>query len=232
MPTMSSYDLKITGLVRPNDANPDQVFATFQAIMDYGTPWAQKFAQVNESPHPLANDTPSIAETWTLPVGSVLAAKSMLADGSTLNDQPILGDFMLPNPVEVVGTAVLMPRSVVAAGSTLRREPYYKLLWEVGMEQSPHWDVDPAGTPVITGTYRMLSLHALMAVMRPGALGEHWDNGSAPEDLWWFYKYKSLPWFAELMAVLVAFNRTFASRLAEPARVRDLKWYCGNGAGP
>jgi hypothetical protein len=231
MPTMASYDLKITGLVKSDDPNPETVFASFKAIMDWGTPWAQKFGQVNEAPRPITKDT-TILETWAIPIGSRLAVKSVLVDGSTLNDQPVKGDLTLHNPVDVVATTVLRPHSVVAVGSTLRREPFAKLTWDIRMEDSPKWDVDATGTPLIVGNHHMLSQHGAMAVVRGGALGEHWDNQSAPDELWWFYKYKTLPWFSMLMGALVVFNRNYAARLWEPVRVRDLKWYCGNGAGP
>lgn len=233
MPTMSLYELKVSGLVKAGDPDPGEVFTKFEEIMDYGTSWGQLFGQVNEPPLPLKTDTPPILESWLVPNGSKLAENSKIVKDSLLNGQKLTSDTTVPaGGVAVTGKTLLLPGAIVARGSTLVRDPLKQTAWEVRMEESPQWGLDTSGNPVIIGTYHALSLHGIMSVTRPGALGQHWDNQSGPDDLWWFYKYKTLPWFKALMAVLIDFNSKFAVRLAEPARVRDLKWYCGNGAGP
>jgi hypothetical protein len=235
MPTMSTYELKITGLVKADDPNPAEVFARFKALMDWGTPWADKFGLVYEQAEPLKKDTAPIHEWWGVPIGSVLAEMSVVAVGSTLNGQKVQGQphkVPVDTHLDITDHTVLAPGSIVAKGSTLRRAPWVKMAWEIRMEESPRWDLGADGKAFISGNYQLLVMQGIMGVVRPGAFGENWDNESAPDELWWFYKYKSLPWFKELMAALITFNRAFASRLEESARVRDLKWYCGNGAGP
>jgi hypothetical protein len=235
MPTMSSYELKVTGLVKANDHDPEEIFARFQELMDHRTPWAEKFGLVYDLVKKLDKDTPPILEAWQIAIGSTLAEQSWIGDGSWLNGQPVpAGGCKVPigQSVAVTDRTVLCPTSIVAKDSQLRRAPYTKLAWEIRMEESPQWNLDMNDQPYIAGTYHLLVFQGVMGVARPGAFGEHWDNQSAPYELWWFYKYKSLPWFKELMGALLRFNRAFAGRLEESARVRDLKWYCGNGAGP
>lgn len=234
MPTMSTYELKITGLVKADDPNPEEVFARFREMMDWGTPWAEKFGLVYEMAEPLKKDTPQIQETWAVPIGSILSEMTLVAAGSLLNGVRQNQPYKVPvgTELKITHQTELAPGSVVTKGSTLRRAPWVKLAWEVRMEETPRWELDGDGKAVITGNHHVLILQGLMGVVRRGSFGEHWDNQSAPEELWWFYKYKTLPWFKELMATLITFNTAFAGRLEESARVRDLKWYCGDGAGP
>jgi hypothetical protein len=232
---MSSYELKVTGLVKVKDPDPEEVFARFQELMDYGTPWAQKFGLVYDLVKKLDADTRPIVEKWRVPIGSTLAQGSVVTEGSTLNGNAVgSGGYKVPmsETLRIVDRTILNVDSIVTKDSVLERPPYVKLAWEVRMEESPHWDLDGSGQPYIAGNYHLLVFQGVMGVARTGAFGEHWDNQSAPYELWWFYKYKSLPWFKELMGALLRFNRAFAPRLEESARVRDLKWYCGNGAGP
>ncbi len=63
-------------------------------------------------------------------------------------------------------------------------------------------------------------------------MGHHWARQTAPDDLEWFYKYKDTDWYKKLVADLIRFNEYYANVLEEGARIRDLKWYCGNGSGP
>jgi hypothetical protein len=69
-------------------------------------------------------------------------------------------------------------------------------------------------------------------VSRPGALGHHWTMQSAQDDLKWFYQYREQDWFQKLVYALIDFNTKYAANLEEKLRIRDVKWYCGNGSGP
>jgi hypothetical protein len=235
MATMSTYELKVTGMLKES-ASEAQVEAAEKAFREIFEPkpptgsgkWQDDFVLKDETE--LEKDTTVEDASWELMKGSKLKDGSTLAPGSILNDSTV---FDTPiKDTEVTARTVVLRGTLLTKGTKLKDTAYTAGIWEVNREATPEW----AGDGTEKGTYLLLSFLGLVGVVRKGALGQHWDKQTAQDELKWFYKYKKEKWFKELIKALKKFNNDWGEHgkdvLEEEARIRDLKWYCGNGGGP
>jgi hypothetical protein len=234
MPTMSSYDLKVTGLLKP-DADPARAAAAeadFHALFPTPQPgpsWSWDF--VISYTTTLETATPISDEEGEIMVGSQLAATSYLLKNSVLNGVTLMDHTSLSTMTQITAETFLQEGSLLQPGTVLANVEYRPLLWRVGAENTAKW-ILVSGQIERAGNYRLLSFVGQVGVVRPGSLGHHWAIQTAKDDLKWFYTYRNQPWFKKLVALLIEFNQEYADVLAETVRIRDVKWYCGDGSGP
>jgi hypothetical protein len=231
---MSSYDLKVSGLLKP-DADPARAAAAeadFHAIFPSPQPgpsWSWDFIIAYTTT--LDELTPIDDEEGDVMVGSQLAATSYLLKDSILNGVKLTAHTALQAMTPITAQTFLVEGSALAAGTILANPDYKTLEWRVGVENTARWELVD-GEIERTGNYRLLVFYGVIGTVRPGSLGHSWAMQTAKDDLAWFYKYRSEPWFKKLVAQLIEFNTEYADVLAERTRIRDLKWYCGDGGGP
>jgi hypothetical protein len=237
MPTMSSYELKVTALLKEG-ADPTkaaQATADFMGIFPAPTPggsaWTDKFLLPADTK--LTQPVTVEDEGWVLMKGSVLEPGTLLKHGSIFNGSPVKTDMTLAAQAVVMDPTTLAAGSIIAKDSVLKNDPWTVWLWRAAAEDTPEWESSgSSGQPQPAGRYGLLSFHGAVGTIRRGALGQQWARQTAPDDLAWFYKYRKTEWFLSMLAALIAFNAQWEDILEEEARVRDLKWYCGNGSGP
>jgi hypothetical protein len=231
---MSSYDLKVSGLLKP-DADPARAAAAeadFHAIFPSPQPgpsWSWDFVIAYTTT--LTALTPIDDEEGDVMVGSQLAAGSYLLKDSILNGVKLAAHTPLSSMTQITAQTFLQEGSALAPGTILANADYKTLQWRVGAEHTARWEL-VSGEIERTANYRLLTFVGAIGTVRSGSLGHSWAMQTAKDDLAWFYTYRSQPWFKKLVAQLIDFNAEYADVLAEGARIRDLKWYCGDGSGP
>lgn len=237
MPTMATYELKVTALIK-DGTSPGDVTAAgtdFQnlwpapATAPWGS-WPTDFFPWEKST--LQTDTTIEDKSWDILLGSVLAAGSLIAAGSILNGSTVATPTTLGMDTTIVTTTTLVRGTLLKAGTVFVNSNYSVMLWRAGHEPTPKWELGGPDGVQIVGDYEVLTGQAAVGVIRAGALGQQWAMQSAIDDLQWFYQYRKTAWFKKLIADLIRFNTRWATILAEGARIRELKWYCGNGSGP
>jgi len=235
MPTMSSYELKVSGMLETGDnAKVALAISDFKTMMNYdASAWAQQFAQSQAIPNALKRAVTVDDAVWDFQKNSMLTKNSLVKAGSFLNDILQTADLTLTVDTLIIGVTTLQKGSIVGAGSIVVSEPYRQVVWDVRPEIVPKWTI-VNGIAEPTGTYVRLTLNGFVVAARQGALGEQWGKQTAQDDLEWFYKYRTQLWFKTLIKTLIEYNDKWSKQaiLAESLRVRDVKWYCGNGAGP
>lgn len=202
MATMSSYELKITGLLKSgiDEAKAAAAAAAFVTMcQDPATApagsWSPTFFPPSDTTY--GADTPVEEGNWELLPGSLVKAGTQVKKDSTLNALPICQDFTVPVDTPITGPTVLKEGSLLKQGTVVRNATYTTLLWKAGCEDTPAWGL----------------------AAKPGEVD----------------KYKDTDWYKRLIAELIKFNDYwggYMNVLEEEVRIRDLKWYCGNGSGP
>lgn len=237
MPTMATYELKVTALIK--DGTPDgeagQAAEHFERIFQRpdSAPcgcWQTDFFPNYDTV--LKEDTVVKEGDWDLLPGSKIKAQSHLLAGSILNERRLDFPETLGADTEVLSKTILKNGSILKAGTEIENDQYSTMLWRAGQEGVPKWGLHGHCDVKIVGRYGLLSFQGVIGIVRSGALGYQWARQSGLDDLEWFYKYREQSWFKKLIADLIKFNDQWAKILEEGARVRELKWYCGNGSGP
>jgi hypothetical protein len=231
---MSSYDLKVAGMLKEgvDPAQAEKAAAAFHDIFFPASPsgsWVEEFVL---SPDTILKQDATVEdEAWVLLIGSSLEANTVVKTDSVLNGKPVGADMPLKAKTPVTSHTALVAGSLLAKGSLLKNEPYTKAFWRAEMEDTLEWGDGTSG-PQKVGTYGVLTFQGMVATIRRASLGQQWARQTALDDLEWFYKYRKTPWFLGLLKELIAFNKQWEPILEEEARIRDLKWYCGDGSGP
>lgn len=237
MPTMASYELKVTALIKDGTPEADAAAAAHHfenlcqapAQAPSGS-WSTDFFPWDTST--FEKDTDVTDGDWEILTGSLLKRDSRIQSGSTLNGVPQGTTQILGADTPITGRTILKQGSMLKAGTVLVNAQYSVLLWKSGREATPKWALKGMSDVEIVGSYELLTMQAVLGIIRGGALGQQWAMQSGVDDLKWFYRYRHTPWFKKLIADLIKFNTQWSKILEEGARIRDLKWYCGNGSGP
>lgn len=237
MPTMASYELKVTALIKDGTPEADAAAAAhhFENLCQTPTQapagsWPTEFFPWAKST--LAARTTIEDSVWEILDGSVVRAGSRIQAGSTWNSQTVQNTFDTQADTPITSSTLLRQGSILGAGTVLVNSKYSVMLWKSGREATPKWALNAGGGIHVVGSYELLTMQGVIGVIRPGALGQQWAMQSGVDDLQWFYQYRKTPWFERLITDLIKFNTQWAKILEEGARIRDLKWYCGNGSGP
>ncbi len=164
MATMSTYELKITGLLK-GDVDEAQTAAAAAAFIEMCQPpetappdsWSKTFFPLNDTR--LAKDTPVVEGGWDVMVGSLLKAGTRLLKDSTLNGVPLCKDFDLKADMQVTGESVLAEGSLLKKDSVLRNEAYKTMVWKAVLDHTPDWELGrKPGEIEKHGTYGLLDL--------------------------------------------------------------------------